>query len=313
MANVKKIIYIIESLDADGCLMHAGYVFGKKDIIKDNLLLLHHIINEAKKLNKYDTLIKGKIISGSNRADNITDLVNSYRFGYYIDSFFPQILKVANKIRDDVEGQSIEFSLDRFLMADLYHDLPDGTSFELILKKISHTIWLEMSEEEKKASLPENFDPQYDPKMQHPQSIFDESKITLIYTQIHKIAQDAKLDVEELLKKNGMPYDLSIIYNFHDDREDILKYLDLYFTGNPELIPKSITFNLYQYSGSEHPKLFASIPGKGEIDINYRKTIQLIGNKYKEETLGVSYIPAHKLAAMANALILTNNKINSKS
>ena len=307
MNDINKVIYVVESLDADGCLFHAGYVFGKKDIIKDNLLLLNHIVTEAKKLKRVGVIIKGRIISGSNRADNITDLVNSYRSGYYIDSFFPQILKVANKIKEDLSLHKIEFMLDRFLMADLYHDLHEGTSFDLILKKISHDAWLNLSQEQKESMPPENFDPNYDPKIQHPQWVFDESKITLTYAQLHKIAQDAKDDVEKLSPRdNDLNY--CVLFNFHDDREDILKYLDLYYAGHPELIPKSIVLNLYQYAGVDRPNLFASIRGTGKIDVNYRKTIQSVVSKFKVETWGVSYIPPHRLAAMANALILAGQR-----
>src|SRR5690606_35608535 len=126
---------------------------------------------------------------GSNRQSKKIDEMNAIKFipnlGLrHIGSCFPAIQKMS---------QYLESELDPFLMADVYGNLAFGTSFNRALKSLN--------------------DPSL--KQEHAEWLFDESKVSVIYAQMQK-------------KANEYP-DEEIIFDFYDDRMDIINGLVDYF------------------------------------------------------------------------------------
>lgn len=164
---------------------------------------------------------------GSNRQSEAVDKVNAYRKG----SCFPAIEQV-----NDYLG-AIH---DPFLLADVFGDLPAGISYVRAR------------------------DEDYDGK--HEDWLFDESKVTVLYAQMHKIAAEN-------------PHE-SIIFDFYDDRgngvkseEDILEKLHVFYNESKELMPSNLRLRLHHYAG-ELVTPIAEIKGTGFIDENYRETVK---------------------------------------
>lgn len=66
----------------------------------------------------------------------------------------------------------------------------------------------------------------------------DESKVSLLFAQMQLASMQNPND--------------DIVFNFYDDRQDIVEGLQKFYTEHPELIPKNVTLNLVGYTG---PKL----------------------------------------------------------
>ena len=99
--------------------------------------------------------------------------------------------------------------------------------------------------------------------------IADDYKRTLIYSQIQAMVE---------LRKSE-PF----VFQFVDDREDILEALNNFFCDNPKFIPKDVTLQLFRYSPEKEitePKQFCEpIHGTGKADANYVNTSNAI-SKY---------------------------------
>lgn len=215
------------SLDFDGCLFHQGYISsGNKDVINSNADFLATIKQTNQEFTKVYTLV------GSNRQSFNVDLLNMIGKG----SCFPAIQRIS---------RHLDTTFDRFLLADIFGDLPAGTSYNRAM--ISMTGGFEEGES-------------------HSDWIFDETKVTLIYAQIHKIATQHPNE--------------PIIFDFYDDRgngarahHDILEHLRDFYTTHAHLIPANVTLRLHQYAGGP-VTLMNEIKGTGFIDENYRQTVK---------------------------------------
>lgn len=127
----------------------------------------------------------------------------------------------------------LKATLYPILLADIFGDLPEGVSYYRIL------------------NMPET--------QLHATNLHDSTKLTLIYSQVHCLA-------------NNHPFE-PIIFDFFDDRIDILYDLSNFFNNYKQLLPKNVCLRLNQY---EHNiRLFyGAIQGQGEqIDTTYRQTI----------------------------------------
>lgn len=211
------------SFDFDGCLFNNHYLTSQeKDVLNSNAAFLDKIKQENLTFTKAYTFI------GSNRQSRYIDSINSKKTSS--GSCFPAIEKVSNFLGT---------TLDPFILADIYGDAPDGTSFAQAINndyKGAHNTWM-----------------------------FDESKVTPLYAQIHKIA-------------NANPSE-EIIFDFYDDKgnsiikKQMLDKLDDFFNKTPNLIPANVTLRLNHYAGEDLTKI-ATIKGTGFIDVNYRKTVK---------------------------------------
>lgn len=206
----------ILSFDMDGCIFNGDYIRSQdKDVLKHNDAFFKKIALENKAFDTKYTFV------GSNRQSLSIDLMNRPFKG----SCFPAIKKISD---------FLGILLDKLLLADIYGDLPDGTSFDRAMDK--------------------------DYKGDHSEWIFDETKATIIYAQIHKIAA---------LHPND-----EIILDFYDDkRQDILEKLNSFYSKYPDLIPLNVTLRLHHYAGGD-VTLVNSIKGTGFIDSDYRQTVK---------------------------------------
>lgn len=155
-------------------------------------------------------------------------------------------------------AQKLNAEPDYFLLSDIYNNLPPGSSYKNALACISPDTNDYISE------LLEKNKPFYN-------WIHDTSKLTVLYAQIHKIALEHDPDEP-------------IIYNFYDDRSDILDNLHSYFSQYPDLIPKNVTLNIKGYrgpiskDGTPYDPLIINYPAiKGtrpKADSEYRQTVK---------------------------------------
>lgn len=215
----------VTSFDFDGCLFNLNYIYSEpKDVIAANRVFLDAIREASSDFTKRITFV------GSNRQSLSIDIANSFGKG----SCFPAVKTVSDYLGT---------TLDPFLLADIYGDLPDGTSYQRA-----------RDNQEGKYQGP------------HSEWLFDETKATILYAQMHKVAQE---NPEE-----------DIIFDFYDDRGnrarapiDILEHLQTFFTKYPELIPSNVTLRLNHYAGGTVTPL-ATIKGQGFIDANYKQTVK---------------------------------------
>ncbi len=155
-------------------------------------------------------------------------------------------------------SRKIGAKFNSFLMADIYNDLKEGTTFDQALTYISKKTGL--YNEKKVSKELSNF----------PNWVHDESKMTLIYAQIHQLAIDH-------------PHD-QIQFHFIDDKEVLLNALHEYFNQFPELIPKNVTLNLKTYTGPTDRtgkpveqlfKAYNPIQGTSEVpDYDFRNSVK---------------------------------------
>lgn len=146
----------------------------------------------------------------------------------------PTCFLVLKFINDYLNKGVNNTKLETLLLADIYGDLPLGESYKKAIE--------DPTEGE-----------------QHSRWRTDTTKVTILYAQIHKIA-------------NENP-EKEILYDFYDDRKDIHKYIEEMYGKYPELLPKNVTVRLHQYAGSNVVDL-KEINGTGFIDMEYRKTVK---------------------------------------
>lgn len=210
------------SLDADGCLFNDKYML-YDEVIAGNTALLSHMIRQAEYIKQLIILV------GSNRQSHHLDLFNSTENKTM--SCFPAVKEITSYLSTKLPHQNV--GLDRFLMADIYHDLEAGTAFN-------------------QAIAPYHLGP-------HADAVFDRSKITLLYAQIHKLANDHK--------------GKRIIYHFYDDKYELLSGLNTFFQDHLEWIPSNVKVNLHYYIGDE-PYPLAELSGTGVLDRGYRDHVK---------------------------------------
>ena len=218
----------ILSFDFDGCLFHIKYIETfPKDVIEQNRVFLDTITRENTEFRSTDFALTDVIsFIGSNRQSKAVDDENKFSAGSIRGSCFPAIQQVSDYIGA---------KLNTFILADIYGDLPDGTSY---LRAMDKTLT--------------------NPK-EHAHWLFDETKVTILYAQIHSMG-------------NAYP-SAQILFDFYDDREDILFALMKFFTINSELIPNNIILRLTRYVETRITPV-ATIRGTGLIDPNYRETVK---------------------------------------
>lgn len=213
----------VVSCDYDGCLCHSKYFFAQgedKDIVKHNRALNEGLEKHAASFSRTTFIIGSN--RQSKRADDAGQLMNE-RDDASTGSCFGTIKTLS---------EHHHATFDPFLMADIYGNLPDGESFRRATDSEYHG--------------------------DHANCIIDTSKLTLLYAQIHKLA-------------NENP-DKHISFEFYDDKLDIIQGLYIYFSLYPKLIPANVDLCMKQYAGI----IYASAPtlrGKGFIDSHFKETV----------------------------------------
>lgn len=163
------------------------------------------------------------LLSGSNRQSFLIEFFNM--------KGIPELSSFS--AAKEIEHYLAPATLDTFLLADIYGDLEDGASYARAMDK------------------------EY--KGEHSDWLFDDTKVTVLYAQMHKIAMEN-------------PYE-DIVFDFYDDRQDILNELAHFFAKYVELVPGNITLRLNKYAGKEVTPI-KNIEGQGFVDTNFKQTVK---------------------------------------
>lgn len=190
------------SFDFDGSLSRIGE---DKDVIRANSEFLDFIRAQNHKYAKTYGYI------GSNRQSIYDDSVNA--FSNRNGSCYPQIRKVCDYIGA---------IFDSFTLTDLYNNLEAGQSVQLALSLLKRS----KTTDEKEDSYV--YDPDRIKQTQTPDWLHDESKLSLLIAQIHKLASEHPDD--------------EIEFYFYDDKKEILDRLSTFFDipENRQLLPRNL-------------------------------------------------------------------------
>ncbi len=253
------------SFDFDGCLFHTACRSSPlKGVVAQNQNFLDLIKTENKQFSKVITFV------GSNRQSKDVDDVNAIAWGR--GSCFPAIIEVS---------EVLSATLDRFLLADVYGGLRDGESFARAIQ----------SDTGSSGSSGSPGSP-----VAHADWLFDETKVTILYAQMHKIAMENPTT--------------EIVFEFYDDRGcgkrrlvDILEWLKTFYETHHVLIPKNVTLRLNHYAGNTVTKT-SEIKGTGEIDENFRETVKEMAEQTRNVPGGVDWEGKYLIAHHVNPTAL---------
>ncbi len=108
----------------------------------------------------------------------------------------------------------------------------------------------------------------------HPTCFADESKLTLLYAQMHKAAAENP--------------EKEIVFDFYDARHDVLSGLANFLGAHHDLMPDNLTLCLHQYVGNDVVKI-AEVKGRGPADYNYHNNV-----RYMVEHAGFRFINGYR-------------------
>jgi hypothetical protein len=207
----------VYSLDYDGCMAENSI----EDIIATNKELIDEMIAH---INAGD---KVTLCVGSNRQNRGMDVKNSGKGNPSVFSAYPALVNhIKSQIQDNDKKRNIQF--DTILTRDTLNDVAPGTHFKNECENILHV------RENLAPSLSEFKTLNPPDGAKHG---VDESKISILYAQIHHFAS---LHPSEQIE-----------FTFKDDRANILKNLHTFYSQHPELIPNNVTLNLEQKFSKE--------------------------------------------------------------
>ena len=245
----------ISSLDYDGCLFTKTTMpKSMEDYITNNPLLLERISTTSAKFDKRTILV------GSNRQSTDMDASNGYRG---TGSCYLAI---------DYMSKHLGIEFDKFLLSDIYLEKTSGFTIETFLHVVNTLNWQniifgfsEFARLNNAEFLKLNgHDDLITVNSSAAGKFFSDDKINLIYAQMHKIASEHPED--------------EIVFDFYDDRLDILTTLFNFFEKYPVLIPRNITLKGFQYeAGTKAPEQHSEIQGTGNIDAMYSETVLNMG------------------------------------
>lgn len=182
---------------------------------------------DYKKKVKYLKKIKKSFPVG----ENIITMVGSRQQAQYL-SVFNKVDNILTFTQDiEAATQVLGATLDPFLMADIGGRLKAGESFarakDTTGQAYSHAQWA-----------------------------YDETRVTVLYAQMHKIA-------------NQYPTEKAITFEFFSPDKMVLNSLKEFYEKHRSLIPSNVTLNLKSYKNT-----FDLIQGTGVIDTTYRQTVR---------------------------------------
>ena len=237
------------SFDFDGSLS----LEGERAILEANQEFLDSI-----KANN-DLYAQTHVFIGSNRQSESDDSGNGCRNKN--GSCYPHIKAVSDYL---------EANFDPFLLADLYNNLPAGEAYQKACSLLNES---------------HDYDDDTFHKKEHLNWLHDESKLSILIAQIHKLASEHPDD--------------EIEFYFFDDKKEILDGLSAFFSKEENL--KFLPKNLINFYLTPYPKIksedgesyisYEPIKGTGEIDPNYRQTVKNIAAASIESETYQAYYP----------------------
>lgn len=209
----------------------------------------------------------------SNRHTNLEDFGN---VGGDAGSCFAFLGVLKKFIKDELAKSSRAASehihLDLFSLDDLYKKQRIGTTFTNALKlpgvcnskgrpTLYNTDAAELDKLHQKAAEEEN--------LSSLKYKYDDSKITLLYAQIHHIAQQHP--------------EAKINFNFYDDRPDLCILLHTIYAHWHSLLPRQVKLNIFNYMPelekikNDEPKFnYLGIQGSGAVDDAYQMNAEYL-------------------------------------
>lgn len=219
------------SFDFDGCLFNEAYTkapYTNFDKHLTDAVLIHNKRFLDQLRSENKQFSQVIAMIGSNRQSYEHDTGNMGTIPGFKGSCCSAMQTVCNYL--DVDFNPL-------LLADLYNSLESGTSYQLIMEEIKAGKWIEMEETQEHQNCP-----------------MDEFKVALIFAQM-----------QEAASKNP---DEQIIFDFYDDRQDILAKLQAFYSTHPHMIPKNVLLRLNHYEGAE-PTLEDKLVGDGILLNDY--------------------------------------------
>lgn len=243
----------IRSFDFDGCIFNRNYHHSvtQNRLIEANEKLISNLSLEMLQ-EQYHEIV---FMVGSNRQSLDIDTTNAEGG---TGSCYPALQQLSDEFQKRVSP--IKCRVDQYLLADTYGKTPKGMNFQKAIEK--------------------------DKDFNFVRWLFDDSKLTVLYAQIHHAATQYP--------------DAEIVFDFYDDRyvqRDILKGLGDFFNKNPDLVPRNVKLRLHCYAGEE-VKDVATIQGTGLIDTSYEEHIHLMIHSAGLSFHGNLNTPNHILTAL---------------
>jgi hypothetical protein len=250
------------SFDADNCLFHRKYKPNVDEILSGQC---QQVITKNKalleKLNEENCAFDETVVLvGSLRQSHEVDILNAVHGK--TESIFHAIRSIATELNA---------ILDKFLLADIYTNQPAGSTFDCAEQQFDGCASQEFVARDIERLLKDTRN-----------CSSDTTKASMLYAQIHKLAMQYPDD--------------KIVFDFYDDKDDILQPLMRYFEHYPVLLPKQVTLRLNHYDGKE-VTLVSSIQGTGYIDENYRNTTQEIASYSRLGAMHLPFITPNSLSS----------------
>jgi hypothetical protein len=261
--NQQKNVYVCD-VDYDGCLLNQQCYRGRYyvifgSVVTQNKVLINDIIESSSTANDFI------MFSGSNRQSICTDKDCADRD--YSGSSIPRFLEFYAAVSNKLKSSSKKF--DTYLLTDTFSNDEEGTAFRKMQADLKEEKILEVGDS---ISRQDYQKPYIDASegFNHRSTVYDYSKVINIYAKVHRVASQN-------------PHS-NIIFDFYDDKEDILAALKIFYETCPQLIPANVTLRLKEYNGTQNEISYEDIEivGKGEIDYNYHENIKTIVMKTKE-------------------------------
>ena len=247
------------SFDFDGCLFPESYINAPHENFKKHLgdAVIYHnqkLLKQIRLENK--DFSNAYAFIGSSRQSMGLDRKNAGSANAFKGSCCSAIKIICDNLK---------INLDPFMLADIYGNLEGGESFERIMNELANDKWIKGYNEKK-----------------HANCTVDEFKRTLLFAQLQKAAADQ----EELNPSEP------IVFDFFDDRIDILSALNKYFEIYPHMIPKNVTLRLNHYKGNRVTP-FNTIIGTGCIYKEYREIVFYIHQSMSKNLHALDKITKH--------------------
>lgn len=279
---------VVHSIDFDGCLYHASCQWGDNIVEKnkDFLDVISKRANGAKQI----------VFLGSNRQSIHTELLNSL---YQLHGIQSRLDKNYSFQDIQLVSAALGATFDPFLLADVYskdpegHDLESGAAhkmadeFQRQAGWKYHTRW----NEDGTACWEETIEG--DAYSTHPAWVFDDTKLTILYAQMQKVAFENPNE--------------AIQFEFYDDRNDggnaLLEPLHAFFCENPQLIPHNVTLQLNHFYGDVNSlNPYPPIIGIGAINPDYRATVKEMAAQVSDTVSPVDGDTDTKIASLFDAI-----------
>ncbi|WP_392536875.1 hypothetical protein [Legionella sp. 227] len=231
------------SFDFDGCLFNTAYINAPYTNLDKHLTDAVLIHNE--------TFLE-QLRHENERFSQVIAMIGSNRQSFEIDMLnmgFPRAFKGSCCSAIQTVCNYLDVDFNPLLLVDLYNSLEPGTAYQLIMDEIKSGKWFDGG------------------TLEHKECPMDKSKVVLIFAQM-----------QEAASKNP---DEKIIFDFYDDRHDILGILNNFYSTHPHMIPKNVLLRLNHYEGAEST-LQAELVGDGILCNDYPEiVVNMLDNLWK--------------------------------